>query len=218
MSMRGAHVERRGTRGGYCGLKTLLLIALGAVVLMLIGLAGCTATIVPPAQVSEPRTVYLLDHGRTSSLVLPTDDGMIRYAYGEYRWYALEHTGALRASGAMLWPTQATLGRNVIDATTGPATIHRHVRVGIDTIHSVEVEAEHVRELLDRLADEFDAGAAADRVVFTPARDLAFVPTTPRYHLFHNSNHASAHWLEALGCEVRGPTVLSTWRVRAAAP
>lgn len=196
------------------------------VALALAALASCTATIVPPRQVHEPRTVYLLDHGRTSSLVLPHNDGFIRYAYGEHRWYALEETGPLRAFGAMLWPTQGTLGRKRLaippsgstSEAAEEASIRSDVRVPIEAVYPVRVEAERVAGLREALADRFDAAAAEATVVHTPARDLRFVPASPRYHLLHNSNHATADWLEQLDCEVRGPTVLSKWRVEPTEP
>lgn len=207
-----------GPRIGTWRRRTLVLIAaaLALIALTTTALSGCTATVVPPAEVDEPRTVYLLDHGRTSSLVLPINDGMVRYAYGEHRWYALEQTFVLRAFPAMLWPTQGTLGRKRIDAPASASAVRRHVLVNIDYLHELRVEAEHVRELLDELHEHYAASAAEAGVISTPSRDLEFVRVAPSYHLLHNSNHVSADWLEALGCEVRGPRVLSRWRVRTA--
>jgi hypothetical protein len=34
-----------------------------------------------------------------------------------------------------------------------------------------------------------------------------------RYHVFRNSNHATAEWLRELGCDVRGFPLLSNFRV-----
>src|SRR3954452_3202565 len=88
-------------------LKWVPAFAVGAAAL------GCTNTVTPPAHVADPVTVYLVDQGRTSSLVLPRADGKaIRYAYGNWNWYALGNRGPLDAIGAMLIPSKATLGRH----------------------------------------------------------------------------------------------------------
>lgn len=206
---RSRPVSSRRRAGWWGGAAALVLVA------TLIVFAGCTARIVPPApaEVSDPQMVYLLDHGRTSSLVLPTNGMMVRYAYGEYQWYALERTGVLRVFPALFWPTPATLGQKLMPGPVSPEMIQQQVLVGIEAIHAVEVDAARVRSLLDRLERRFEAGAAEREVVVAPVRDLQFVPTSPRYHVFYNSNHVAAEWLEALGCTVRGPTILSRWRV-----
>jgi hypothetical protein len=80
--------------------------------LLALCLSGCTTVVVPPARVAEPARVALLDHGRHASLVLKTaESGMVRYAYGDWDWYAQGTTGAIEGSAAVLWPTRAALGR-----------------------------------------------------------------------------------------------------------
>ncbi len=44
---------------------------------------------------------------------------------------------------------------------------------------------------------------------------VAISPTEP-YHLFHNSNHATASWLKRLGCKVTGTPIPSNFRIRTA--
>ncbi|MFW5955095.1 MAG: hypothetical protein ACOCSG_07320, partial [Guyparkeria sp.] len=44
-------------------------------------LSACATTIVPPESVEQSQAVFVLDHGRHSSLVLPHPEGFVRYAY-----------------------------------------------------------------------------------------------------------------------------------------
>lgn len=74
--------------------------------------AGCSTTVIPPESTIEPVTVFLLDHGRTPSLILPSaDSNMTRYVYGDWNWYALRNTGPIDGLRALFWPSQGTLGR-----------------------------------------------------------------------------------------------------------
>lgn len=181
-----------------------------ATLLLLMG--GCTTTtVVAPADVDDPATVYLLDHGRTSSLVLPAGDHMVRYAYGDWRYYALRQRGLGRGAAALLWPTDATLGRKRMAAPATPQNIRERVRSGIEAMHAVGVSKARVEALRERLDATWEAGS--DEAVVNVLNDLVFVPHPADYHTFHNSNHAVANWLEMLGAEVKGSAANSDWRV-----
>ena len=178
-----------------------------------IALNGCAGTtrITPPAAPLEPVPVFLLDHGRHSSLVLPAPDGSLRrYAYGDERCYAQRETGVGRALAALLWSTPGVLGYRQL---AGPATtewVRAQVRVGIREVHSLKLERERVERLRSRLDSWI---ARADRVLPSPAVDLTFVPYPHDYSLRHNSNQVVADWLRDLGCAVDGRPVLSGWEV-----
>lgn len=186
----------------------LRLLVLAAAIL----LAGCTTTIVPPASPADPVTVFVLDHGRTPSLVLPVSrDRMMRYVYGDWNWYALRNTGVGDGLRALFWPTQGTLGRREL---SGPArTETLRARIGADAIthiHGISVGRAEVERLLSRLDAEHRAGR---QIAVVEALELEFVPHPQRYTYFHNSNHAVAGWLRDLGCEIHGLTFHSRWRV-----
>lgn len=175
--------------------------------------AGCSTTVVPPASPSEPVSVFLLDHGRTPSLVLPTPDGnMTRYVYGDWNWYALRNTGPIDGLRALFWPTQGTLGRRDLRGPPHADILHERVRVDtIDGLFLVTVARADVERLRSRLDAEHRAGA---EVALVEALDLQFVPHPRRYSYFHNSNHAVAGWLRELGCETQGLAFHSRWRVQ----
>src|SRR3546814_12908362 len=65
-------------------------------------LTGCATTVYPPAMVAEPARVAVLDHGQHSSLVIALPgDAMVRYAYGDRRYFALRQTGSTEGIAAL---------------------------------------------------------------------------------------------------------------------
>ncbi len=185
-----------------------LLLCLPTVAL----LAGCTATIVAPGAPAQPRPVYLLDHGRHTSLVLVDAEWRpVRIAYGEWRWYVEGETGAGRAFGALFRPTPAALGRKPL-ATGDSARFQDEVGSLIRAIVPLQAEAEAVDELLRGIDRLFQAQADSRR--FSAALNLEFVIHPEPYTLGNNSNHKVAEWLRELGFEVRGSPMLGRWRVR----
>jgi hypothetical protein len=187
-----------------CGLFLLAVLWL---------LAGCgTTVVIPPASPAEPVPVFLLDHGRHTSLVLPAPDGsMTRYAYGDWRFYAERETGLGHAIAAILWPTESALGRRHLPGPPTEATVLAQVRVGIQEIHGMSVEAERVAALRRRLDELFEAGEVRE----TPEVDLSFVTYPHPYSLRHNSNAVIADWLVELGAGVNRRPLWAGWRIEA---
>ena len=96
----------------------------------LLWLSGCGATVYPPPGVAAPSQVGVLDHGQHSSLILQIPDGMVRYSYGDWKWYAFRQTGPTEGTSALFWPSQAALGRKELPGPFSPAAVAREVRVG----------------------------------------------------------------------------------------
>ncbi|MEX0887415.1 MAG: hypothetical protein WD009_13350, partial [Phycisphaeraceae bacterium] len=119
------------------------------VVALLVALPlGCTTVVRAPEQVAEPTVVYILDHGRTPTLVLPAwDEGFTRWAYGDWRYYAEGRANVSTGAAALLWPTQGALGRMEHAGPATPAGIEAQVDVSIDEMHAVRVERDAVRRL-----------------------------------------------------------------------
>lgn len=185
------------------------------VVLSLLGTVaplGCTTTIVPPRSTDEPTTVFVLDHGHTTSLVLPDASGdLLRYAFGDLNYYALGNDGAHRAAVALFWPTQGVLGRKRFAGPAESAAVERGVRSGIRQLHELQVERGRVDRLRTRLEQVFHE--QRETLVVNESVDLTFVHYPQTYSYFYNSNHAVVDWLRELGCRVEGPAVYARWRV-----
>lgn len=186
-----------------------VLYPLVAIGILLAG--GCTHTVEAPTEIAEPVDVFLLDHGRTSSLVLPRRGRYARYSYGDWGWYAHNRTGLLRASGTLFSDTKAALGRRIFAAAPNTTAVRRATRVPAERVWAIRVPAARV----ERLTAELDAlfRAQADQAVDNPRMALTFVPHPAPYSLTHNSNHMTAIWLRRLECRVvtRGP--FSRWEV-----
>lgn len=174
---------------------------------------ACTTTIRPPAVTAEPATVYLLQHGRSSSLVLDDGDGQVsRWAYGDWRFYALGHKGVTSALAAVLWPTKSALGRQLVESAPDSSDdLLERMAIGVDQMFPITVERSAVARLEQRLNELFTANL--ETRLFNPGPQLEFVHHPEPYTLFNNSNRKVAQWLQELGCEVHGLTILSRWRV-----
>ncbi len=177
-------------------------------------LTGCVGTVTRPdvEDIEQPRLVYLLDHGRHSTLVLTrADDSMVRYLYGEWRWYALQETGFFRVLPTLFFPTQAALGRKELTGAPDESGIRRQVPVVIRDIHELPAEADRIDQLDQRLKQRFED--ASDTRHHNPNYDLEFVHDPVDYTVFYNSNHVVADWLRELGVKVRGNPIWGWWRV-----
>jgi len=174
-------------------------------------LSGCATTVFPPHDVADPARIGVLDHGRHTSLIMEVPgDGMVRYAYGDWNWYALRETGAVEGSAALLWPTQAALGRMWLPGPFSQTAVAREVQVPIEHAVYLTVEARAVRRLVDRLDRIFDESGATR--LYNETYDLEFVHDPEPYWIFHNSNQVVAIWLEELDCRVEGPTLFAVWQ------
>lgn len=174
-------------------------------------LGGCGPTqVVAPASLEQPAEVFVLDHGRHTSLVVSTPEGaMVRYAYGDWRYYAERLTGPGHGLAALLWSTPGALGRRHLPGPPTPFEVRLQVPLVIVELYRIRVERPRVEALRARLDAIFDA---AEVQLDVPEVLLIFAPHPRDYNLVHNSNRAIADWLEELGCEVRGRAILAHWR------
>ncbi len=196
--------------------KRLRLLGTMALVLVLLVFpTGCTTTVVAPAKVQRPVTVYLLDHGITPSLVLPAKgDRMVRYMYGDWEWYARGNQNAWRGFLALFVPTQGALGRDEFPAVKSADALRDALAVGFDEVFEIEVERERAVALSRDIESQFNS--AADTSILNEGNRARFAHHPQSYIYFANSNHMVAAWLRELGCETRGPAFYSSWKVKPA--
>lgn len=184
---------------------------------LLVGLlAGCGATILPPASVEQSRPVYLLQHARHSSLLLTAaDSSRVRYAYGDWAWYVEEREGVASGTRAVLWPSRAALGRLPLPPAQEGEQLAWVIGVGIDRAYCMQLEGRLVDQLLAELDAQYHASDLSPH--FSATRNLYFVRHPRGYTLLHNSNHVTASWLSSLGVRVHGSPALGRWEMGASA-
>jgi hypothetical protein len=195
--------------------RTPSALRAASVLVALLVPVSCATVVIPPAAPADPRVVFLLDHGRSSSLVLPRPDGRaVRYAYGDWVWYALGRTGVTEGSAALLWPSRAAFGRRELPGPPTAAAIGEQIAVPIDRLYELIVEGGDVERLAASLEATYETNLHTR--VHNPAADLEFVHHPRPYTAFHNSNTVVADWLRDLGCRVEGLRLFARWRVRPA--
>ncbi len=190
---------------------TLRLIFAGAVMGLPFITAGCAWRVTPPSGLHDPVPVFLTDYGRHTRLGLPEDDQrVVEFGFGEWHYYAHEERGFFSTLRAVSGFGQGTLARRHLPY----AESEELFGIGAGGQRSVRflVEGEKVRELRRSLERKWRQNL--DGMTYREWEDLYFVPYDATYHLFRNSNHQTAEWLEALGCEVGGVPILSNFRLR----
>jgi hypothetical protein len=182
----------------------------GLAVLVLL-LPGCAWTVRPPVAVSDPVPVWVSQYGRHARVAVPSPDEtkFIEYGFGEWNFYGREQRGFFSSLRAITGLGAGAFSRRELspapDGTLGPA------QTGGLRSESLWVE----RAQADALRAKLDARWEGNQhTVRTRGHDGIVVSRDPaRYNLFNNSNHASARWLEELGCEVRGLPVQANFRL-----
>lgn len=178
-------------------------------------ISGCATTLIPPdREVADPRPVFLLDHGRHTSLVVGTAEGsMIRYAYGDWRFYADQDMRLRTGLAALLWPTPATLARRELTGPADEITLLSRLRVGVRGVYELRVPG----NAADRLRQELDEvhGQKPEKHQYVEVYDFVFAPHPEPYTFLNNSNTKVAQWLRRMEVNVRGPALLSLWRLEA---
>lgn len=193
------------TRLGRLGVWPILLLT--------VLLIGCTTTVIPPPSPAEAVKVYLLDHGRHPSLVMPTPEGhLVRYAYGDWSWYALARTGSLEAVRAVFWCNPAALGRREYGSADLNAILGQAPAVHV---YQITVSGGDVEQLRGELNAVFERNISTLHA--NEEYCLDFVRDPRPYSGIHNCNHVMSSWLRQLNCEVNGLSFLCKWRVVGAA-
>lgn len=175
-----------------------------------LGLGACQHSIEPPAAVSDPVRVFVIDYGRHASLALPKEDSsLVEWSWGDWNWYALERTGPLEGLQALFASPRSTLSRRQLAPAQDSDELA--ARVGVEEVLGIDVERERARALQRRLEERWLR--RSDEAVVHPSGRV-FVPDDARYSVTNNSVHELARWLEALGADVSGTGVTANFKLR----
>ncbi len=176
-------------------------------------LAGCEAVVIAPADVSVPRTVQLLEHGRHTTLLLTAaDQTRVRYAYGDWIWYVEGKQNLRTGLQALFLPSQAAFGRQPIGPEQPGEQLESVVGVGIEQAYKLRADAAQVDALLASLDRQFQASPAQPQ--YSLERHLWVVPHPRPYTFAYNSNHIVADWLRELGFVVHGNPAWGHWQIK----
>lgn len=153
--------------------------------------------------------VFVLDHGRHSSLMLPSEEGLVRYSWGDFDYYALGHTGVLSGLRALLLKTPAALGRQPLPTAHNLDAALMQLKVPVQNSIKIHVEAGAVEMLASRLERQF---TDASETVHNPDYGVDFILSPHPYTFDNNSNRHVGAWLVELGCKINGHPWLSDWQ------
>jgi hypothetical protein len=172
--------------------------------------SGCATTVRPDARPIDPVPVFLTDYGVHSSVMLPTSDGRyVEYSFGDYGYAALNKGGPHNALGALLVSGQAGIGRRFLTIRPGEdAPRPAYAPKSIQRLYANRFE---VSALVKQLDQRYRAGT--DKPVHNAITDAVFVKDSEHYSIANNCNHMTARLLRDIGCEVRGDTGISSFKV-----
>lgn len=192
-------------------MKRFAWVSLAASLILLASVFVPT-TVTAAKDLNDPRQVFLIDHGTHSSIAIETAAGdMVRYAYGDLRYYATRDTSLASGAAAVLTTTPATLGRAELVGPATTANLRRQLVVLVDTIYPLEVESAQADRLMRKLDQLHQAGAA--KHISVPAYGLVFAPHPDDYTWYRNSSSVIAGWLEEMDVAVFGWRLLANWRL-----
>ncbi len=192
-------------------MKRLAWVSLAAALTLLASVFVPT-NVTAPKNLTDPRQVFLIDHGTHSSIAIETAAGdMVRYAYGDLRYYATRDTSLAAGAAAVLIATPATLGRAALAGPAQTDNLRRQLVVLVETIYPLEVEAAQADRLMTKL-DQLHQASAAEHIS-VPAYGLTFATHPDDYVWYRNSSTVIAGWLEEMDVAVFGWRLLANWRL-----
>lgn len=187
--------------------------ALAGVLVGLLFLSSFAPTILFPPKLDQAgSTVFVIDHGTHSSIAIETSENdMIRYAYGDLHYYARRDTSLASGAAALLWPTNATLGRGTLTSVQSEGDLLEQIPVVIEKVYLIEVSESAASALIAELEEIFSSGE--DQLIAVAPYGLDFVPHPDSYFWANNSSTTIAGWLRDLGVGVLGWGLFASWRV-----
>lgn len=184
-----------------CGLAALALLVGG----------GCAWKVIPPSAEGDTIPVFVTSYNKTSRLALPADPPrLVEFGFGDWHYYALEERGFASTIRAALFSPAATLCRRELPWSEDPEVVRR--RSGGEATIRIDVDASLAAGLLNELEGLWDS--LAEPRHYREREDLTLARWDDvRYTVFRNSNHLVVAWLQDLGCEVRGWSLLNRFHI-----
>lgn len=187
-------------------LRRFVLLTLAITSVIFVGWVCSPATIIPPNNLINPVSIYLVDYGFHGRLILPSGrDKCFEYAYGDWRYFALNQQDWLTGAAALFLPTQGTLGRKFRNCDR----LYLLTALKDNSLLGITVEKTKVDSLLKLLNSYFDRPTMQ---IDNPYTGMTLVPYDRTYSLLHNSNHELVLWLEDLGCRIEGFVLWANFR------
>jgi len=185
------------------------IIAIAAFLLLS---AVSPTVLVTPRDISDPTKVFVIDHGTHTSLAIQADsETLIRYAYGDKRYYAQRDTSLSSGAKALLIPTPAVLARAELEMIQSTEELLDQLPVVVNTVYELDVEASKASDLIKRL-DSFHSQSAQE-LISVPAYGLEFAPHPSDYQVFSNSSTMITSWLRELGVTTIGWGLIASWAI-----
>jgi hypothetical protein len=189
-------------------LRQVAILGLGIASIVVANWICSPATIILPSNPIDPVTIYLVDYGFHGRLILPSDENKcFEYAYGDWRYFALNQQDWLTGAAALFLPTQGALGRKLQNCDRLQLLASRKNNSWL----KIAVEKTKSDRLLKLLNSYFDRPATMP--VENPHTGMTLVPYDRTYTLLHNSNHELVRWLEDLGCRVEGFILWANFKI-----
>jgi hypothetical protein len=173
--------------------------------------AGCATMVTAPVELRDPVEVYVAHYPKSlhNTLLFPEDGGVVEFAYGDWRWYALDERSWGKVVKVLIVPTQGALGRRRVQ-WDGVYLGGLSYMLGSDALHAIKVD----RTKADALRDELNAAYDARRedVAHNPRVRFDLVPYDRAYWVGQTCNQVLAGWLRTLGCQLQGTNPIGHYR------
>lgn len=179
-------------------------------------LISCSSRVIPPTQVNNPQTVWLMQYRIHSGLVFQEEEAghLVMYEFGEWRWFAMRQDAWYRMFPVFLWSTPGSLSRRRIQLPQPFADERIIAAFEAEKGWPLTVERQRAQKLRDALARRYDQQRLTEH--YDPLLDTWFVQDPLPYHALRTCTHVMAQWLTELGCSVEG--WLWSWRWRVGPP
>ncbi|MBX3359054.1 MAG: DUF2459 domain-containing protein [Phycisphaeraceae bacterium] len=186
------------------------MAGVGALVFLAVAAGGCATTVVPPKNPHDPVSVYIVDYGKHSSLMVPRDnDRVTEFAFSSWTWEALKWNTWLNVFPILTSPSQGTLCVKEWPGPLNEMTIR--MQTTADVVYNVRVSKQDVDRLIAKLDEAYRK--REDELIFHAPTGWVYVKSDTSYWSAHTCNTEVAVWLEELGCTVKGQQVYADFQV-----